>query len=678
MTIVLDITKRDKHEHKPGGCRPNMVICPGYGDENFNFPTVEEAVNRSLARLGEKIAADKGGKGKGAKPTTDASLKVTDVGFIPGLPNKGSIPSQSAGLIPQLPHARVSGVDATLFSAAEGLRLMMDAGKYDAIVAERFDDHADKVTWAKSVIVPLKPRYLPAIESLEQQLTKLRTLYLETLPRVLSVLVAQNPNVPEGQLLQHAIQSLDEQLAQILGVLRIWTDAFGQLRSGNYKQLEAVVFAVEQAFRLFEGLDFGIKLDDDVKERLKTSKFHVGNVFVARFSEHGPATLPGTRGPVGAHAIEVPHDERSIITLMLVLYMHEFRHDIFADVEGLGSELTMVVAKAIAEACEKQEIKFSQDTVRIDRTEVPTSNIMVKLFADTIGEVDADISGGILLSGPAYLYNMISTFSAFNSKGDGVFKTPRLLRAGSYFSINKLENDQKTIEFWPHPPDYIRAYIVAAALDEIGFPAEAAQCRLLADQAVGEVPKFITWRSDNPKSKVAIRIPVEDLKVVAPVVAKALIRSPLAALGGLATVDIINWTERRQLKVDRLVDNLMNGSAALPDDLGDIHATYVAAAASLAYWGLVKSGVPAMKAARFVEANSLAMLDAVRLRFENIDSAEAEPQVELTDGSEAASEPATGSADDGDGSAAPAAGDTLPPPCQPGQKDTGCRGGTVG
>jgi hypothetical protein len=338
----------------------------------------------------------------------------------------------------------------------------------------------------------------------------------------------------------------------------------------------------------------------------------------------------------------------------------------------------MVVAKAIAEACEKQEIKFSQDTVRIDRTEVPTSNIMVKLFADTIGEVDADISGGILLSGPAYLYNMISTFSAFNSKGDGVFKTPRLLRAGSYFSINKLENDQKTIEFWPHPPDYIRAYIVAAALDEIGFPAEATQCRLLADQAVGEVPKFITWRSDNPKSKVAIRIPVEDLKVVAPVVAKALIRSPLAALGGLATVDIINWTERRQLKVDRLVDNLMNGSAALPDDLGDIHATYVAAAASLAYWGLVKSGVPAMKAARFVEANSLAMLDAVRLRFENIDSAEAEPQVELTDGSEAASEPATGSADDGDGSAAPAAGDTLPPPCQPGQKDTGCRGGTVG
>lgn len=678
MTIVLDVTQRDGHKHNPGCCRPNMVICPGYGDENFNFPTVEEAVNRSLARLGEKIAADKSGKGKGAKPASEAALKVTDVGFIPGLPNKGSIPSQSAGLIPQLPHARVSGVDATLFCAAEGLRLMMDAGKYDAIVAERFDDHADKVAWAKSVIVPLKPRYLPAIESLEHQLTKLRTLYLETLPRVLSVLVAQNPEVPEGKLLQHAIQSLDEQLAQILGVLRIWTDAFGQLRSGNYKQLEAVVFAVEQAFRLFEGMDPSIKLDADVKERLKTSKFHVGNVFVARFSEHGPATLPGTRGPVGAHAIEVPHDERSIITLMLVLYMHEFRHDIFADVEGLGSELTTVVARAIADACEKQEIEFTQPTVRIDRSELPTSSVMVKLFADTIGEVDADISGGILLSGPAYLYNMISTFSAFNSKGEGVFKTRRLLRAGSYFSIKKLENEQKTIEFWPHPPDYIRAYIVAAALDEIGFPAEATQCRLLADQAIGDVPEFITWRSDNPKSKVAIRIPVADLKAVAPVVAKALIRTPLAALGGLATVDIINWTERRQMKVDRLVENLMNGSSELPEDLGDLHATYVAAAATLAYWGLVKSGVPAIRAAQYVEANSLAMLDAVRVRFENEGP---EETVELTDGSEPAgdeTEPAGDESAPSTDAAESTGSDSLPPPCQPGHKDPGCRGGTVG
>ncbi|MDZ4833246.1 MAG: hypothetical protein SGJ27_05535 [Candidatus Melainabacteria bacterium] len=683
MKIVLDLTPQtgQTQEDKPGShcCRTNMVICPGYGDENFAFPTVEQAVTRSLARLDEKLAAAKlGARSKSGKAAPQSGLKAINVGFIPGLPSKGLVPSQAAGQ-KQSPSTliRVANVDSTLFAVAEGIRLMMDAGKYDAIVAERFDDHADKVAWAKDVVAKRWPNKAAAIASLEGQLNQLRSLYLSTIPRVLAVLVAQNPEVSEGRLLQAALQSLDEELAQILGVLRIWTDAFGQLRSGNYKQLEAVVFSVEQAFRLFEGMSPSAKLDPDVKERLKTSKFHVGNVFVARFSEHGPATLPGTRGPVGAHAIEVPHDERSIITLMLVLYMHEFRHDIFADVEGLGDELTMVVAKAIAEACEKQEVVFSLPEVQIDRTTVPMSSLMVKIFADTIGEVDADISGGILLSGPAYLYNMISTFSAFNSKPEGVFRNPRLLRTGSYFSVRKLESGQKTLQFWPHPPDYIRAYIVAAALDEIGFPEEAIRCRLLADQAVGTVPEFITWHSDNAKSKTAIRIPTADLKLVAPVVAKALIRTKLATLGGLSTSEIINWTPRRQMKVDRLVENIMNGSSELPEDIGDVYATYVAAAASLAYWRLVQAGVPAVKAAPHVELHCLAMLDAVKARYDDNEQGLDGGAVELTDGSEAhvADLPDPAPVVCGDGNAATA--DGLPATCDPTAKDGGCRGGTV-
>lgn len=680
--IVLDLTPQTgaTPEDKPGShcCRTNMVICPGYGDENFDFPTVQEAVTRSLARLEEKqaAAAKLGGKGKGAKPGASSLKGMSATGFIPGLPSKGIVPP-AADQKPQQPTVSlIAGVDSTLFAAAEGIRLMMDAGKYDAIVAERFDDHADKVAWAKDVVAKRWPRKAASILSLEQQLNKVRSLYLAAVPRALSIATAQNPDVPEGRVLEAVLESLDEELSPILGVLRIWTDAFGQLRSGNYKQLEAVVFAVEQAFRLFEGMEPSVKLDADIKERLKTSKFHVGNVFVARFSEHGPATLPGTRGPIGAHAIEVPHDERSIITLMLVLYMHEFRHDIFADVEGLGDELTMVVARAIAEACEKQELVFSQPDVQIERTTVPMSSVMVKIFADTIGEVDADISGGILLSGPAYLYNMLSTFSAFNSKPEGVFKNPRLLRTGSYFSVRKLENEQKTIQFWPHPPDYIRAYIVAAALDEIGFPAEAAQCRALADQAVGKVPEFISWHTDNPKSKAVIRIPTADLKLVAPVVAKALIRSKLAALGGLSTSDIINWTPRRQMKVDRLVTNIIAGSSELPEDIGDVYATYVAAAASLAYWRLVQAGVPAMKAAKHVEAHALEMLDKVKARFDDEEQGLDGGAVELTDGSEAkvADLPPPAPVVGGDASAT---ADGLPATCDPAAKDTGCRGGTV-
>lgn len=637
--LRLDVLPQDAGhpEHKPGSncCRTHMVICPGYGDENFKFPTVEEAVNRSLARLEKKYASGSAGGGKGKRDVAvqtgsaeDAGDTQTHVphkhqvvrikmGFIPGLPTEGIVPPRPVGLIPQLPESVVSGVDATLFAAAEGIRLMMDDGKYDAIVAERFDDHADKVTWAKNNLANRHPKYLPAIESLEGQLAQLRKLYHDTLPRVLSVLAAQNPNVSDGKLLEAAVEVLDDELIQILSVLRIWTDAFGQLRSGNYKQLEAVVFSVEQAFRLFEGEEPATACGEGTA-RLKTSKFHVGNVFVARFSDQGPATLPGTRGPVGAHAIEVPHDERNIISLMLVLYLHEFRHDIFADVEGLAEELTMVVARSIREACETGKVQLSQEKALVGKTTVRLSDLLVKLFADNIGEVDADISGGILLSGPAYLYNMVSTFSAFNSKRDGVFNTERLLRTGSYYGIKTLPNDQKTLQFWPHPPDYIRAHIVAAALDNIGFPEEAQQCRLLADQAVGSpLPEFITWRDENPKSKDVIKIATADIKAVAPVVADALINTKLESLGGLSTREVINWTKKRQEKVDVLVKNLMRGSAEVPADIGDVFATYVAAAATLAYWGLVKSGMQPRRAATLVDSNALKMLDTVRQRFDD-------------------------------------------------------------
>ncbi|MBK9141380.1 MAG: hypothetical protein IPM23_02720 [Candidatus Melainabacteria bacterium] len=594
-------------------CRSNMVICPGYGKENFDFPTVQEAVKASLARLKAKTA-------KSGKTDQSEDSKRSGQHRFPILhpTADGKLTTEPKGVIPQLPRSKESGVDATLFAAAEGLRLMMDDGKYTAIVAERFDDHKDKVQWAKGTLGLSQPKYMPAIASLEQQLDHLSALYLETLPRVLSVLAAQNPDVPEHQLLEAAIDTLDQELSQILSVLRIWTDAFGQLRSGNYRQLEAVVFAVEQAFHLFEGEEPAGPCGEPGTERLKTSKFHVGNVFVARFSDQGPATLPASRGPIGAHAIEVPHDEANIITLMLALYMHEFRHDIFADVEGLAEELMVVLATAIRDAVDKGEVKLSTEHATIGRNKVLMRDLLVKMFADTIGEVDADISGGVLLTGPAYLYNMLSTFSAFNSKNRGVFNTRRLLRTGSYFGFRETSSGQATIQFWPHPPDYIRAHIVAAALDEIGFGREANQCRLLADQGTGEpLPTVVTWRDEDRKSKRVIKIPVADIQALAPVVARALIRTKLKCLGDLSTGELLNWNQYRQSKVDRLVENLMAGSAEVPENMGDIHATYVAAASTLAYWGLVKSGVPARQAAVNVDRNALSMIATIRQRFEN-------------------------------------------------------------
>lgn len=605
------------------GCRTHMVILPGYGKKDFPFPDKQTLVIKTLSRLEKRFTSKR--KRSKVEEESEEFTGATEFGgirfrvrlsnsFVPGLLGKG-VASQS--VITKLPEAEKSGVDGTLLLAAEGIRAIMDEGKYDAIVAERFYPLAGAVNWAQD---HMEMKYQLAIASLGEQLKQLAALYKDALPRVLAVLVAQNPNVPIERLLTVAVEALDEEMTQILYVLRVWTDAFAQLRDGVYKELEAVVYTMETAFRLFETGDLEGRCGKGkgkCQPKIQNNMFKVGNVFLARFSGQGPATLPGSAGPIGAHALEVPHDERQIIPIMLVLYMHEFRHDIFADVQGLASELTNVLVSSIQEAYENGQFNFSTDKVSFGRNKFNTIDIIAKMFADTIGEVDADISGGVLLSGPAFLYNMLSTFSAFNSKAEGsAIRTERLLRPSSGYVLTK-HNGQVSLDFLPHPPDYIRAFIVAAALDEIGFPLEAEECRRLAVQGVGSpVPEYITWFDAEGKSKAVIKIAVSDIKQVAPVVARALIRTPLKSLGGLSTFEIINWTRYRQDKVEMLVYNLMHDSAEVPEGKGDFYATYVAAAATLAYWGLVKSGVRPLTAARSVTANAFKMLDTVRARQE--------------------------------------------------------------
>lgn len=696
VQIVLDLKSNDDgSDRKPhghnGSCRPHVVICPGYGNKDFPFPNAEDLTVRALTRLKKKQAEAKAagqedpintdglkrsiGKGKSPFDTAGSGERhehITGVGgkcaadspsnadqrgldfdytFAPGMPNLGQIP-KPATIIAQSKRARENGIDGTLFVAAGGLRELLEDGKYDAIVAERFDDLVDKVNWARD---NMGVKYQRAVESLSAQLAKLREVYLGALPRVLDGLRAQNPGASEGRLIEAAVEVLDEELRQIISVLRIWTDAFGQQRGGSYKQLDAVVFAVEQAFLLFEGNDPTSPLSSDVTTRLKNRVFGVGDTFVARFSGEGPATLPGTRGPVRAHALEVPHDERHFITLMLVLYMHEFRHDVFHDVEGMGEELTTVVSKAIMQASGKGELKLTREFVNIGKQKVPLANLLTKMYADTIGEVDADVSGGVLLAGPAFLYNMLMTFSAFNSRRRGVFNQRQLLRTSSFYEMEETANGQMALSFLPHPPDYIRAHIVAAALDEINMPAEAQQCRLLADQAVGwKVPEFITWDDvSGEKNRPTIKIPVEDIKRAAPFVARALIRTPLESLGKVSTGEVIYWTPKSEAKAQMLAEMMMDGEAQLPTDKGDIHVTHVIAAASLAYWGLCKSGTQPRDGAAVIETTALKMIDQVRNAFEKR-RAEAEAEVErLAAEAAAAQDPAPAPAEGGPENEAP-------------------------
>jgi hypothetical protein len=210
---------------------------------------------------------------------------------------------------------------------------------------------------------------------------------------------------------------------------------------------------------------------------------------------------------------------------------------------------------------------------------------------------------------------MIPIFSAFNTLEARVVRSDKLLRASSFYELTKDDDGHVTLDFLPHPPDYIRAYIVAAALDEIGFTKEADLCRKLADQAAGTpTPKFITWHDYEGKSKTVVKIPVEDLKQVAPIVAHALIRTPLVALGGKCIFEYINWDAKRQAKVDLLAANLMAGSAEVPLNAGDFFGTYVGPAAILALWGLVKSGWHVVLAIKHIVPNVYKMIDTIRER----------------------------------------------------------------
>ena len=106
-----------------------------------------------------------------------------------------------------------------------------------------------------------------------------------------------------------------------------------------------------------------------------------------------------------------------------------------------------------------------------------------------------------------------------------------------------------------------------------------------------------------------------------------------------------------------LAEMMMDGEAQLPTDKGDIHVTHVIAAASLAYWGLCKSGTQPRDGAAAIEATALKMIDQVRNAFETrkaaleAEAAEAARVAEAAKAEAAKNVPAAdGSGESGDGS----------------------------
>ena len=134
----------------------------------------------------------------------------------------------------------------------------------------------------------------------------------------------------------------------------------------------------------------------------------------------------------------------------------------------------------------------------------------------------------------------------------------------------------------------------------------------------GIIPDFLAGTSIGSlvAGLFAFGIPVADIQAAAPVIAKTLISHKLKSLGDRATEDFVNWTPRREEKVQALADQLVAGKADIPEDVGSVYATYIGAAAIVAYWKKVAKGGDPVESAKQVNKTALSMMKTLRAKFE--------------------------------------------------------------
>lgn len=583
------------------------VVVAGTGDKDFNFPENSALVGNALKRYEaqeRKVGKSKSPAKRRKQAKSHLSLELlSDLSqgkIITVLPPGENLDSFEPG--------------TTLLAAADGMQILMTKRQFDALYEERFGQMSNLVNWAKT---DMASEFQPAVESLGDQLNRLEDSYREALPHLITELAIRNADFSVTAIIQRAVDLLDEELAEILYVLQVYTDCFEQRRNGKFSR---ILNACEYFFKCIHQLYWSGDLEGSlagapVHSPIKAGVERVGDVFLARLTGAGLATIPGSRGPVGAHALQVPYEMLDFILVNFPLFCHEARHNVYHDVVDLEKQSILALQKSMITAVRSEVFVPSVPTIQLGRRKVATEELLLKIYTDSIGEIDADILA-VLFTGEAFGDNMAASFPAMSIRDGAVSSKKNLLRTSSYFELIPQNDGTTALEFEVHPVDYVRLYLVAAAYEEIGFPDAAFRLRKIADFAVGdEIPEFIMYENSNPKSKLVIKVPTVDLIASAQVVAKSIIRTPHKCLGGNSNADLVMWTAKRQEKVLMLRDTLIEGDSAIPTDSGTFFVTYVAAAATLAYMQLVRDRkMVASDAAKQVSENALLMLETLQVR----------------------------------------------------------------
>lgn len=648
-----------------------QVVVVGKGTENFNFPSPTTLVSNALQRDEAKKAKGKSkGKGKTKPAATDTGSKqlVSDetarleairfekhtpvsadkrAAWQEASPRAQALKAEFHGAVRQLLDAMSSGASSdeivsnlqglgtgnrvitvlpqgetkesyidgkVLLAVADMMQKDMMARQFDGLYEARFGRLVTAVEWA---LGNMEAEYQPAFQSLNAQLEKLIESYKQALPQLIGELAKRNPGAPLMAVVQKAIELLDEELAQILYVLRVYTDCVEQRRDGKFaRQLNSCAFFFKCVHQLYWTGDLENALKGKATSPIKGGAEQVGAVFLARVTASGLATIPGSRGPIGAHALQVPYEMLDFLVINFPLFCHESRHNVFHDVVGLEAQATKAMQKDILAAIKSGLVKLSVSTITIGKQKIPADQMFVKIITDWLGEIDAD-GIAVLFTGESFGDSMISSFPAMMIRDAAVSTKTNLLRTKSHFDLVKQKGGGVALQFEPHPVDYVRVYFVAALFREIGFDKAAERLEKLADFAVGdEIPKNITFEHVDEEGKVdlTIEIPTADFLALAPVVMKSLIRSKHEALGGNSNADLVMWTQKRQDKVNLLKDTLKEGKSDVPTDKGDIHVTYVAAAAISAVFDLAREGKANDDTLKQVSEHAMVMLETLKAR----------------------------------------------------------------
>ena len=642
-----------------------QVVVVGKGTENFNFPSPTTLVSNALQREDAKKAKGKS-KTRARKSTTVGKQLVSDetarqeaerfkhhtpvsadtrAAWQEASPRAQALKVEFHGAVRQLLNAMSADSSDEIISNLEGLgssnRIItglpqgetkesytdgkvllavadmmqkdMMARQFDGLYEARFGRLVTAVEWA---LANMEAEYQPAFQSLNAQLEKLIESYKAALPQLIAELSKRNPGAPLMAVVQKAIELLDEELAQILYVLRVYTDCVEQRRDGKFaRQLNSCAFFFKCVHQLYWTGDLENALKGKATSPIKGGAEQVGAVFLARVTASGLATIPGSRGPIGAHALQVPYEMLDFLVINFPLFCHESRHNVYHDVVGLEEQATKAMQKDILAAIKSGLVKLSVSTITVGKQKLPADQMFVKIITDWLGEIDAD-GIAVLFTGESFGDSMISSFPAMMIRDAAVSTKSNLLRTSSHFDLVKTKSGV-ALQFAPHPVDYVRVYFVAALFDEIGFPEAATRLRKLADFAVGdEIPENVTFEHSDEEGKVdlTIEVPTKDFLALAPVVMKSLIRTKHEALGGNSNADLVMWTAKRQEKVILLKETLKAGKNDVPTDKGDIHVTYVAAAAISAVFDLVREGKANDDTLKHVSENAMVMLETLKAR----------------------------------------------------------------